>query len=223
MGYTPGGGDWDRSIDDAIYDCGKFLIVLSPNSVESSEVRAELRTALDEKKPIIPVVQSACRMPRQLRTIQYVDFSSRGPNDEAALKQLLRTLATASERVAPQESQAAEITKKESAQAERHSKALASGAVFRDGLSDGSQGPEMVVIPPGEFRMGGSHTVHISKPFALGKHQVIFDEYDALVKATKQRLPNDQGWGRGRRPVINVSWECEMALRANRQALSSAK
>ena len=89
----PPGGDWDRSIDNAIYDCAKFVIVLSSQSVESSEVRGELRTALDEHKSIVPVIHSPCRMPRQLRTIQHVDFTSRGPDDELALKQLLRTLA----------------------------------------------------------------------------------------------------------------------------------
>jgi hypothetical protein len=88
----PPGSDWDRSIDDAIYDCAKFIIVLSSQSVESSEVRGELRTALDEKKRIIPVIHSTCRVPRQLRTIQHVDFTSRGPDDEATLRQLLRTL-----------------------------------------------------------------------------------------------------------------------------------
>jgi serine/threonine protein kinase len=90
----PAGADWDRSIDDAIYDCAKFIIVLSSQSVESSEVRGELRTALDERKPIVPVIHSRCRVPRQLRTIQHVDFTSRGPDDETALRQLLLTLAT---------------------------------------------------------------------------------------------------------------------------------
>src|SRR5262245_27134094 len=89
----PPGADWDRSIDNAIYECGKFIIVLSSKSVESTEVRGELHTALHEHKPIIPVIHSACRIPRQLLTIQHVDFTSRGPDDEGALRQLLRTLA----------------------------------------------------------------------------------------------------------------------------------
>jgi len=89
----PAAADWDQNIDDAIYDCAKFLIVLSPTAVASPEVRGELRTALDEHKPILPVVYQKCRIPRQLRTIQYVDFTSPGPQNEAVLEQVIRALA----------------------------------------------------------------------------------------------------------------------------------
>jgi formylglycine-generating enzyme required for sulfatase activity len=43
-------------------------------------------------------------------------------------------------------------------------------------------------------------------PFLMGRHEVTFEEYDAFAQATGRRLPNDQGWGRGRRPVINITW-----------------
>ena len=43
--------------------------------------------------------------------------------------------------------------------------------------------------------------------FALGKYPVTFDEYDAFCEATNAPLPDDKGWGRGKRPVINVSWD----------------
>jgi formylglycine-generating enzyme required for sulfatase activity len=44
------------------------------------------------------------------------------------------------------------------------------------------------------------------KPFAMGTYEVTFYEYDAFAITTGRRLPEDQGWGRGKRPVINVSW-----------------
>ena len=77
--------------------------------------------------------------------------------------------------------------------------------------------PEMVVVPAGEFMMGSedggkneksAHKVIIPKPFAVGRFSVTFDEWDGCVahKACTDR-PGDNGWGRGRRPVINVSWE----------------
>ena len=79
--------------------------------------------------------------------------------------------------------------------------------------------PEMVRIPPGKFLMGSpendagrwdaedpQHEVTISNAFEIGKYPVTFDEYDAFARATDRKLPNDRGWGRGRRPVINVSW-----------------
>jgi formylglycine-generating enzyme required for sulfatase activity len=42
--------------------------------------------------------------------------------------------------------------------------------------------------------------------FALAQTEVTFDEYDRFAQATQRALPNDAGWGRGTRPVINVSW-----------------
>lgn len=78
-------------------------------------------------------------------------------------------------------------------------------------------GPEMVILLGGTFDMGdmagrGSseerpvRTVNV-RSFAMSVCEVTFDEYDAFAKATKRNLPDDAGWGRGRRPVINVSWE----------------
>ncbi|MDE2830787.1 MAG: formylglycine-generating enzyme family protein [Gemmatimonadota bacterium] len=77
--------------------------------------------------------------------------------------------------------------------------------------------PEMVVIPAGSFQMGcvsGIDCYDDEKPvrevkidsFALSKYEVTFEEYDAFTDATGRERANDEGWGRGRRPVINVSW-----------------
>ena len=76
---------------------------------------------------------------------------------------------------------------------------------------------EMVVVPAGTFMMGSTdydnemplHSVTISKPFAVGRHAVTFDEWDACVAdgGCNGCKPEDKGWGRGRRPVINVSLE----------------
>ena len=50
--------------------------------------------------------------------------------------------------------------------------------------------------------------------FALSKHEVTFEEYDRFAAATGRSLPDDEGWGRGRRPVINVSWNDAAAYAA---------
>ena len=79
----------------------------------------------------------------------------------------------------------------------------------------------MIEIPAGRFQMGGSsnsldfderprHEVEL-KPFAIGRYEVTFDEYDAFAKATGRPLPPDNGWGRGDRPVVNVTWEDAVA------------
>jgi formylglycine-generating enzyme required for sulfatase activity len=75
----------------------------------------------------------------------------------------------------------------------------------------------MVVIPAGTFRMGDIqgvawdsektvHQVSVAR-FAMGKYEVTFAEYDQFAEATGRSKPNDEGWGRGHRPVINVSLE----------------
>ncbi len=91
------------------------------------------------------------------------------------------------------------------------------GNIIRDHLPDGSLAPEMVVIPAGQFRMGDvqeggykdEQPVHWASVnhFAMGRYEVTFEEYDHFAEATRREKPDDQGWGRGKRPVINVSWE----------------
>jgi formylglycine-generating enzyme required for sulfatase activity len=51
------------------------------------------------------------------------------------------------------------------------------------------------------------HEVRIARRFAVGRYPVTFEDYDAYCDATGQPPPEDGGWGRGRRPVINVSWK----------------
>ena len=96
------------------------------------------------------------------------------------------------------------------------------GETFTDALASGAKGPEMVVIPAGAFRMGclsnddscadaekPVHDVRIPQPFALSKYEVTFVDWDACISAggCNGYRPKDRGWGRGSRPVINVSWQ----------------
>jgi formylglycine-generating enzyme required for sulfatase activity len=85
------------------------------------------------------------------------------------------------------------------------------GDTFRD-CPDCS---EMVVVPSGEFQMGSGesvyeqpvHRVVIAYAFAIGRSEITFNEWDLCVAGggCKYR-PDDHGWGRGTRPVIDVSW-----------------
>ena len=100
---------------------------------------------------------------------------------------------------------------------------LRPGDVFRDCESC----PEMTVIPAGRFQMGcvsgldcqfdgedlPVHEVEVGS-FAMGRYETTFDEYDRFVAARGRRRPNDRGMGRGRRPVIEVSWEDATAYAA---------
>ncbi|MEO5374233.1 MAG: formylglycine-generating enzyme family protein [Alphaproteobacteria bacterium] len=88
----------------------------------------------------------------------------------------------------------------------------APGTVFRDCADC----PEMVVLSAGSFTMGSDeldserpmHVVAISRPFAAGKTEITFAQWDACVVAggCNGYRPDDSRWGRGNQPVINVSW-----------------
>ena len=97
-------------------------------------------------------------------------------------------------------------------------KEIAGAKVFQDCEAC----PEMVVIPAGRYEMGSPdwevgrnanegplHRVTIGEPLAVGVYEVTFEEWDACVSAGAcyGYRPDDKGWGRGRRPVMNVSWE----------------
>ena len=92
------------------------------------------------------------------------------------------------------------------------------GELFRDC----PECPDMVIVPPGSFLMGSPdaeegrrrryegplHRVTFAVPFAVGIYEVTFDEWDACVAdGGCLHRPYDGGWGRGRRPVVHVSWQ----------------
>ena len=89
-------------------------------------------------------------------------------------------------------------------------------------FSDCDVCPRMVVVPAGTFTMGSAvseegrnddegpqHSVTIPTPFAVGVFEVTFTEWDACVSGggCGGSAAADEGWGRGNRPVINVSWD----------------
>jgi formylglycine-generating enzyme required for sulfatase activity len=94
---------------------------------------------------------------------------------------------------------------------------VVAGRSFRDSLEGGGKGPLMVELPAASYLMGSpgnslnfeerpQHRVDLGA-FSISKHEVSFAEYDRFARATGQRLPHDEGWGRGNQPVINVSWK----------------
>jgi formylglycine-generating enzyme required for sulfatase activity len=83
-----------------------------------------------------------------------------------------------------------------------------------------SRCPEMVVVPKGEFIMGSpatekersnaegpQHKVAFASNFAVAKFEATFDEWKVCVDARACENVSDHHWGRGNRPVINVSWD----------------
>ena len=148
-------------------------------------------------------------------------------NAQVAERELVKIEATKKYETQPKAERAVVVEEKRKAEevARKRAEFLRPGRTFRDCPNC----PEMVVIPAGSFLMGsptgeadrqedeetssgsgGSQLrVTIPKPFAMGKYVVTFDEWDACVMAggCNGYKPKDEGWGRGNRPVINVSME----------------
>ena len=95
--------------------------------------------------------------------------------------------------------------------------ALKPGATFRECAT---ACPEMIVVPAGAFAMGSptsepgresdegpQHEVAIAAPFAVSKYDVTFDDWDACVAVGGCPHTRDPGMERGRRPIVNVTWE----------------
>lgn len=89
--------------------------------------------------------------------------------------------------------------------------------VFRDRLSGGSSGPEMVVVPAGMFEMGSPRRefghrpeegpqryVCVYRPFAIGRYAITASEFESFREDTGWVLRRDLIWAKGQHPVINI-------------------
>jgi len=131
-------------------------------------------------------------------------YSSKDNNLRAEVSQRIQVLQQAARREQQQVAQLASLSS-------------TNGDALSSKVKACDECPEMVLIPAGSFRMGDLngggyghekpvHRVDIQS-LAMGKYEVTFAEYDAFARATIRDLPADEGWGRGNRPVTNVSWE----------------
>ena len=71
----PTGARWDNELEKALNDCEIFLVILTPASIASENVKDEIGFAIDHGKHILPVLLDECEIPLRLRRLQYVDFT----------------------------------------------------------------------------------------------------------------------------------------------------
>jgi len=219
---------WEPQIENAIHTAAIFVACLSSRSVAKvGFVQNEFRTALKvfgEHPPgsiyLIPARLDDCDVPDlqipnqglSLRKIHWVDLWKEN-GIEHLVRSLNQGLGNANTARLRDGGEASRVSTPAVGVVERHT----AGERFRDCPDC----PELVVVPAGSFMMGSPsgeqgrgndegprHRVTIAEPIAVGVYEVTFAEWDACVAAGGCRYrPVDQGWGRGNRPVINVSWE----------------
>ena len=71
----PTGSRWDDELEKALRTCSTILIILSPESIKSQNVKDEIGYAIDTGKHILPLMIKQCEIPFRLRRFQYVDFT----------------------------------------------------------------------------------------------------------------------------------------------------
>lgn len=84
------GEEWDREIERGLAECGRLLVVLSPDSVSSQNVLDEVGFALAKKKTVIPIIVRDCEVPYRLSRLQYIDFRKDYSNALQELSTALR-------------------------------------------------------------------------------------------------------------------------------------
>jgi formylglycine-generating enzyme required for sulfatase activity len=196
------GQDFDEVIEEAIEQARCMIVGWSQASKRSDWVRGEA-TIGRERRILLPVLFEAVSPPIAFRSLHTEDFSNwRGEPDNAEFLNLCKALT----RLA--------------GNSQQNSAQISSAIPFADITPSPKNArlpfePDMVEISPGSFQMGGNkddnerpiHTVTFAKPFKLSKYPVTFAEYDVFAEKTGRDKPDDKGWGRERRPVINVSWQ----------------
>lgn len=95
-------------------------------------------------------------------------------------------------------------------------KLFEAGETFSDPLDNYHSAPEMIVVPTGSFSMGSKangnslpiRQVTIDDNFAVSRFEISFADYQTYLDDTgqKAKTPDDNNWGRGNRPVININW-----------------
>ena len=132
------------------------------------------------------------------------------------LKAETRRKAEAERRAREEERQRAEAEERRRAETERLRRAWPPGKELFACYD--YECPKLVVVPSGSYWMGSErggsdeqpvHRVTFERPFAVGVYEVTFGEWDACVLGggCGGYWPDDEGRGRGRRPVVNVSWD----------------
>jgi formylglycine-generating enzyme required for sulfatase activity len=203
------GQRWQKAIEDAIRSGAFFVACFSQAYAERtrSYMNEELLLAIEEVRLrpeeatwFIPIRLDDCEIPDRrigpelnIRSFQWLDMF---PDWERSVERLAEAIKPSS----------------------TPDHLLETFAVFRD--IDALWCPELVAIPPGNFMMGSpenedgrndnegpQHEVTFAEHFAVGRYPVTFEEYDRFAEAAWRQLPRDEGWGRGRRPTINVFWD----------------
>ena len=217
-----------------------MVLIFSAHANRSKQVQREVQQAFDAEKPVVPFrienVNPESSLRYYMGSVHWLDALT--PPLELHLEKLtasIRALAgiPMSDEPASSKAQArAEADGKQACIAENEAKWRAEGRIkivakivhgapngwFKPGegraewFKDDEHGPELVVVPAGEFMMGSprsepnrennegpAHTVKIAHPFAVGRHVVTHGQFATFVKNMNYKIEGATVWERGKK------------------------
>jgi len=221
------GAKWEQEIQKALASARIAVLLVSKNFLAShfiakNELPPLLKAAQDQGVTIFWIYLGSCLYEQtEIATYQAAHDISR-PLSELPKAQREAVLSKCCSKLIQMAVETAQIPEpfrppsRPSLHVGVDPRNLPDRSIFKD--VDEPWCPEMVIIPAGSYLMGSptedddaypeekpQHRVNITR-FAIGRYLVTFDEFDYFCDATKRRKPSDEGWGRGRRPVIWVCW-----------------
>ena len=224
--HIPAGKTFDEDIETSLDEARCVVVVWSKASINSRWVQTEAGEGLC-RGILVPVSIDNAKIPLAFSRIQTADFSAwQGDTNAEVFQKLLADLTGVLGETAHKMSLANAETasasslddNKKNVDHEPDSISMQDSRTINAQEQNHSLNEtELVRITGGKFLMGSpksekgrdvneqQHEVFIDD-FAIGKFPVTFAEYDRYCDETGLAKPDDKGWGRSNRPVINVSW-----------------
>jgi len=175
----PTGSRWDDEVEKALESCEIFMVILTPASSASDNVKDEIGYAIDTGKHILPVLLENAKVPLRLRRFQYVDFTSKSYKEGVeSAKQLLRSLIeeqTVPRREFPASTQAQSVEEDHKAKDEAEHLAAQKAEAGR-----------LIQMKAMAERTAGQQ--HETSTFAVEREKV--EKASALMRQAKQLLQN---------------------------------
>ncbi len=222
-GIDPG-NEWPEEIALAIKRCALFLVYVTPNAVQSKNVRNEINFALNRGKPFVAIhlVQTDLPDGLELRMGDIHAILRYRMNEEHYYRKVEKTLPPIL-KVAPP----APVTSIEVVEPAVKATVPASAASLstRDPAPGATKinpidGAEMIWIPAGPFLMGDDDRPDnprrsvILSGYWIYKNLVTVGQYKQYCEATKIAMPYspgfNTGWQKEEHPIVNVSWDDAM-------------
>ncbi|MBL8166277.1 MAG: SUMF1/EgtB/PvdO family nonheme iron enzyme [Anaerolineae bacterium] len=215
------GADWWKTIAQAIRDCSVFVIIMSPESDKSEWVQRELALADALKKPLMPILFDGDILASEnfslLLRVQYVDVRGGKLLPPEFYGRLI-------EHLRPQQFPGREISiANMSEQHGRRTPIIILEPVRQNAnwkpIYGNINGIQMVLVPPGCFRMGSEegekdelpiHEYCFKQPFWISKFPITNAQYRTSVDAGACKPPRDRETFRSPErqdhPVVDLSW-----------------